>query len=163
MHIESRSQIISTFIRATPEYVKSQLLSSEWPGIIPSAPVYRLAACHNGWHQTSVSAGQALLDPTAWELCHICQVRLCITDTVNMFIGVRNLCRKDFSNLLTYISCCPDGWWTALWLGLFTCKHWVDPICDTLLTLMAARGSSWWETVLSLFRVSHGHLEAPLA
>lgn len=32
-----------------------------------------------------------------------------------------------------------------------------------LLTLMAARGSSWWETVLSLFRVSHGQLEAPLA
>lgn len=60
--MEGCSQIILTFISATPEYVKSQLLSSERQGIIPRTPVYCLATCHNGWHQTSVSTGQALLD-----------------------------------------------------------------------------------------------------
>ncbi len=94
---------------ATPEYVKSQLLSSERPGIIPSAPVYRLAACHNGWHQTSVSAGQALLDPTAWELCHICQVRLCITDTVNMFIGLETCVGRIFPTRLPTSGAALDG------------------------------------------------------
>jgi len=74
-----------------------------------------------------------------------------VTDIVNMFIGVRILCRKDLTGdeQLTVLGCLHVNTESRsnLWL---------------LLTLMAACGSSWWETVLSLFRVSHGQLEAPL-